>query len=148
MIFPPAVVAAIVEVASGSVKGGDLWAGEGFTPAEPLDLKSYAAGVRWLREIGGVSVGGMPVPTDARTQSVLTAAYASAVADAEYAIADWKVAPGTYVALSNATIRAVAVAVRSHIQACFTKNREVDEAIDAGQITGTAGIDAAFAAMD
>lgn len=108
-------------------------------------LKSYAAQKRWEKETGGVTVGGIPIPTDERTQGVLTAAYASAVADPEYAIDDWKVAPGVYASLDNQTIRAIAVAVRGHVQACFSLNRTVDQAIDAGEIVDTAGVDAAFA---
>lgn len=116
-----------------------------YTPIPaPVDLYAYAAAARWKKETGGIVVYGMPIATDERTQGVLTAAYASAINDPGFTIPAWKIAPGTYVTLDNATILNIAAAVRAHVQACFSKNREVDAAIAAGTITTTAQIDTAF----
>lgn len=109
-------------------------------------LKAYAANKRWQKEIGGIEFGGMPIPTDERTQNVITAAYASATLDPQFSIPSWKVAPGVYVPLDNATIIALAQAVRSHVQSCFTLNGQVDAEIDAGNILSAADVDEAFAA--
>lgn len=109
-------------------------------------LHAYASHRRWKRESAGVSVDGLLVPTDERTQAVLTGAYARAKADPDYAIAKWKVAPGQYVALTNEQIVAIGEIVAAHIQSCFDLNAAIDELIAAGEITVEAQIDGAFAA--
>lgn len=110
------------------------------------DLLAHAAKARWQKEAGGIVVDGVPIPTDERTQGVLTAAYASAMADAGFQVPDWKLGPGVYTTLSNAQVIAIANAVRVHVQGCFTTNKQVDQAIAAGSLTTFAAIDAAFAA--
>lgn len=110
------------------------------------DLLAYSAQARWRRETAGTTALDMQVPTDERTQAVLTAAYVQASADPEFTVDPWKVGPGTYVALSAADIIAISAAVSAHIQACFALNATVDAGILAGTITTFAQIDAAYAA--
>lgn len=105
-------------------------------------LMAYASAKRWAVEHAGVPFGQGVIPTDERTQGVLTAAYVKASADQNYEIADWKAAPGVYVTINAAAIMAMADAVEAHVQACFAANRAVDEAIAGGSITSEAEIDA------
>lgn len=107
-------------------------------------LKAHAAAKRWEKEVGGITVGDMFIPTDERTRSVLTSAWASAKLDPGFFIPDWKVAPGVYVPLDNATIIAIAEAVRDHTRACFSLNKDVDALIDSGEITTFEAVDKAF----
>lgn len=118
------------------------------TPDQALreSLFAYAAARRWQEETAGITLDGLFVPTDERTQGVLTGAYARARADGEYAIDKWKVGPGQYVALSNEQIITIAEVVADHVQSCFDKNAEADDMIGAGEITTTAQIDALFEA--
>lgn len=108
-------------------------------------LKAYAAAMRWAKETGGVVFGGVPIPTDERTQMVLSGAYARAKGDPSYSIPNWKLESGAYTSLSNAQIIAIAEAVADHIQACFDLNAQADDGIEAGTITTEAEIDALFA---
>jgi hypothetical protein len=107
-------------------------------------LLARSAECRWEKETGGIDVGGMLVPTDERTQNVLSAAFVSAMADPEFAVADWKVAPGVYTTLSNETVRTLALAVRAHVQACFSLNRTVDDGIAADEIVTFEQVSAAY----
>lgn len=107
-------------------------------------LRAYAARRRYRKETASVEIGGLRVPTDERTQSVLAGAYARARADASYAIAKWKVGPSQYVALSNGEIIAIGEAVADHIQRCFDRNAEVDDLIDSDEVTTTTQVDALF----
>lgn len=123
------------------------WSIEDQATARRSALMSSAARYRWLREIGGIEVAGLRVPTDERTQAVLTGAYASAISDPAYAIPRWKVGEGAYIGLSNEQIRVIGQRVTEHIQACFDRNAEVDEAIAAGEVTTESQIEAMFAAI-
>lgn len=136
--------AALREVKTRRFVNGEVVDG----PEPSPDLYEYAASRRWEAEMGGIVIdlgGGnsIAVPTDDRTRGVLTAAWAKATADANYEVANWKIAHGTYVTLPSATIIAIASAVEAHVQACFSINKAVDDAIAAETITTTAEIDAA-----
>ncbi len=117
----------------------------GAAPAPLLDLKAYAAAKRYVVETAGITVGGVAVRTDRASQATLTGAFNYAQQNPA-AIIKWKTATGVFVDLDAATVTAVANAVGAHVQACFAKEAEVAAAIDAGTITDTAGVDAAFAA--
>jgi hypothetical protein len=118
-------------------------------PIEPPPTKealiAYSAACRWKHEVGGIVFNGWPIPTDERTQQVLTAAYIKASADPNYTIDPWKAGPGVYVALTAAEIVAIADAVSEHVQAAFSLNRTCDEMIEAGTITTLAQVAAFYA---
>jgi len=96
---------------------------------------------RWRAEIAGVVVGGLSIPSDAATQSKLTAAVVACVLDNNYAV-NWKLADGTFQLLDHAMLIAVAQAVRAHVQSCFDR-----EATLAATISAAADA-AALAAID
>lgn len=108
-------------------------------------LFAYAATARWVREVAGITVNGMAVPTDERTRGVLTGARIKADADPNYQISNWKAGAGQYVSLDAAAIIAISDAVEAHIQDCFAANATVDADIAAGTIATEAEVDAAFA---
>jgi hypothetical protein len=76
---------------------------------------------RWEVETAGVVIGGIRIKTDRESAAKLTAAYVKADRDPGYAIANWKVADGTFVTLSAAAILAAGDAVSAHVQACFDR---------------------------
>lgn len=107
-------------------------------------LLTWAAAERQKKVVAGFDLNGMRVETDTDSQRVLTSAYVMAKADPDFKIENWKIADGVYVPLSNEAIIAAGDAVTAYVQACFDKNKEIDEAILSGAITTRGEIVAAF----
>jgi hypothetical protein len=118
--------------------------------AEPMPdadaLRAYAAMARWRKEISGIAVGGLTVTTDDRSKALIQGAYLQSQRDPAFT-AQWKTASGAFVTIGTADIEAVALAVATHIQACFAKEAEVVQDIDDDVIDTFAQIDAAFDAL-
>lgn len=112
----------------------------------PPDLKAAAATARFAKESGGITVGGAPVATDRGSQAMLTGAYNSATRDANWSTV-WKTSSGAFLSLNSAQIIGIAVAVSSHVEACFAKEAQVAVAIDAGTVTTVQQVTDAFAAI-
>jgi hypothetical protein len=88
------------------------------------------AALRWERETGGTTVNGMPVATDAVSQTKYIGAVVGAQIDPN-AVINWKMADGTFVSLDAQAITAVAMAVRAHVQTCFNNEAVLKEEIEA-----------------
>ena len=88
------------------------------------------AALRWERETGGTTFNGMPVATDAVSQTKYIGAVVGAQIDPN-AVINWKMADGTFVTLDAAAITAVAMVVRAHVQACFDREAELKTQIEA-----------------
>lgn len=88
------------------------------------------AGLRWEKETGGTVFNGMPVATDAVSQTKYIGAVVGAQIDPD-AVINWKMADGTFVTLDAQAITAVAMAVRAHVQACFDNEAELKAQIEA-----------------
>lgn len=106
----------------------------------PADLRSHAASVRFAVETGGVSVGGAAIDTSRDSQAMIAGALAY-VRASEAASVEFKAASG-WVTLSAGEVKAIALAVAGHVQACFATERAIDDAIAAGTITTREQIDA------
>ena len=120
-------------------------AGEFGTVAEyippQVDLTAYAAAKRYAVETGGVTVGGVAIPSDRDTQAKLTAAFLLAQVNPQ-ATFQWKAGAG-FVTLDAASVGQIAVAIGQFVQAAYATEAAVLAAITAGTITTTAQIDAA-----
>lgn len=114
-----------------------------FLDPEP-NLYEYAAQRRWEKEVGGVEVGGITVMTDDRSKTLIAGARMGADNDPSFT-AQFKPAGGSFMEIDAVTIAAISDAVLAHTQACFAIEASVVSSIDAGTITSTAEIDAAFA---
>jgi len=112
--------------------------------ADRQTLLTWAATARYVAENAGIILDGVEIPTDDQTRAVLTAAYIRAVQDETFSIPNWKVSAGVYVTLDRDKIIAIGNAVTAHIQACFDKNKDVDLAIEGGEITTHEQIKDAF----
>ena len=112
--------------------------------ADTATLLSWAAAIRKQKEAGGFDLAGMRIETDPESRAVLTAAYVQARQSPDFNISNWKIADGVYVTLSNEAIIAAGDAVTAYVQACFDRNREIDELILSGAITTHEQIVAAF----
>ena len=90
------------------------------------------AALRWEKETGGTTFNGMPVATDAVSQTKYIGAVVGAQIDPN-AVINWKMADGTFVALDAQAITAVAMAVRAHVQACFDREAVLKAQIEAAK---------------
>lgn len=84
---------------------------------------------RWQVETGGVTLGGLTIPTDRDTQSIVDRAV-KGFADGDITgLVDFKTAAG-FVQIDEATMRAIKAAGAQHIQACFTREKNLTAAIN------------------
>lgn len=90
------------------------------------------AAARYAAETGGCTVDGMTIATDRGSQALLTAAVVSARLDPEFKTR-WKCADGRFVTLDAFQLRAIGDAVIAHVEACFAREGELYEQIDAAQ---------------
>lgn len=123
----------------------------GYIPPEPeappIDLPSYAASVRYSREVGGITWEGHPVATDRDSQNKLLAEYVSVVTNQRTDPSFWKMKDGSFVSLTNTQMTALALAVKEHIRDAFFREGTVLGGIAQGTITTTQQIEAAFAPL-
>lgn len=99
----------------------------------PVPTADTIATRRWQAETGGTTVAGMPLDTGRDSQALIAGAAVSAMLDPEYSVR-WKTTGG-FVELSAEQIIGVARAVRAHVQACFDREAELLEALEAGTFT-------------
>ncbi|SEL39324.1 protein of unknown function [Bosea lupini] len=107
------------------------------------ELLAYAASTRWQKEVGGVVVAGVPVATDDRSKLMITGARIAAMLDPEWSTIWHGSDQNTYPIDATAMI-AISDDVQAHVNATFATFAAVKAAIDAGTITTTAEVDAAF----
>lgn len=108
-------------------------------------LKAALNTHRYNVEVGGITVGGVPVQTDRESRANLIAARIKASEDALYTV-KWKTSNG-FVTLDATTITAAADAVADHVQLCYATEADIIDDIDAGLLTTEAGVIAAFDAV-
>ena len=101
------------------------------------DRLAALAALRWQIETGGITIGGVSVRTDIESQGKITGAHALVTA-APSTVIDWKGASG-WVQLDAATMTAIALAVGTHIQACYSAEKTHAEAISAAETAEAAG---------
>ena len=92
-------------------------------------LRAQLARYRYIVETGGIEVNGVFVMTDRTSQSSIIGAHIRSQIN-PFATVDWKGVDG-WVQLNNAAITAMSTAVLNHVQACFSKERTLSEALDA-----------------
>jgi len=92
-------------------------------------MKAAITARRWAVETAGITVSGAAIATDAATQAKLSGALQLVQADNTVLI-DWKGSDGSWVQLNASAVTAIAVAVGSHVQACFTREKELHTAVD------------------
>lgn len=115
----------------------DEWAALHPPPAPSIDeLKAakYAeiAAARYAAETDGCTIDGMTIATDRGSQALLTAAVVMARLDPEFKT-QWKCADGSFKQLDAFQLRAIGDAVIAHVEACFAREGELCEQIDAAQ---------------
>lgn len=94
--------------------------------------KQDIAAARYDAETGGIEVDGVTIATDRGSQALLTAAVVMARLDPEFKT-QWKCADGRFKQLDAFQLRAIGDAVIAHVEACFAREGELCEQIDAAQ---------------
>jgi hypothetical protein len=92
-------------------------------------MKAEITAKRWSVETSGITVSSVPVATDAQTQAKLSGALQLVQAD-DTVLIDWKGSDGTWSQLNASAVTTIAMAVGSHVQACFTREKELHTAVD------------------
>jgi hypothetical protein len=92
-------------------------------------LLSRLATRRYEVETSGVTLDGVRIGTDRRDQAMLAGAITFCNLEAQ-AVIDWKASNG-WQQLGETGLRAIALEVGRHVQACFSRERQLAEAIDA-----------------
>lgn len=117
------------------VDGRQLWNGTAWVwPEKTIEEKKIAiAARRYQAEIAGITLLEMPLATDRDSQGLINGAALSAYTDPSY-VCRWKTSAG-YVTLDAATLKAVAKAIRDHVQACFDREDELTKAVEDGTYT-------------
>ncbi len=87
--------------------------------------KRTIAKARYAQEMGGFDLpaeqGGLFIPTDPRTRTLLNAAVLRATIDSSYEVPNWKLITGEFITLSNEQVIVINEAVYQFITACFAK---------------------------
>lgn len=120
------------------------WTGEGWEKlasapvVEPVleaapDWMALIAARRWAAETGGIVLAGMPVDTDDRSKLLINGAALRASRDSSYTL-HWKTVEG-FIDLPADQVLIMADAVSDHVQACFTRESELQAAVVDGSIT-------------
>lgn len=112
-------------------------------PPSKAQLLAHLAAHRWVVETGGIQLNGMTVATDDRSKTMIMGARVAAMANPDHVV-NWKMPDGSWMPLDAATITAVSDAVLNHVNSCFEREAEVAAMIEAGDITGPEGVEAAF----
>lgn len=113
-------------------------------PVTSESLLEYARQKRWEKEVGGISVAGVAVATDDRSQTKIIGARVAADADPAWATI-WSGSDGGLYPLDAAAMVAISNAVQAHVNSCFTIYATVADEIENGIITDVDAINEAFA---
>ena len=102
-------------------------------PTEITALKSQRlaelAAYRYQKETAGITLNGAVIKTDLESQAKINGAWSAAQINPAVLI-DWKAESG-WIQIDAATITAIAGAVATHVQSCFSTERIHAEAIAA-----------------
>ena len=100
-------------------------------------LMNRIARTRYEHETGGTTVDGLPIATDRQSQALITGAFTAAKDAKETATAfsaRWKT-PSGWFDLDADQVIAMGRAVREHVQACFDREKELLDEVEAGTFT-------------
>lgn len=140
-----AVIGDDVVVASSGADIGFSYSGSAFTPPnmDSASLVAYAASIRHSKEVGGITVNGIPIATDDRSKQMILGARVAAGADSEFTT-PWIGVGGAITTLNADQVIAMSNAVLDHVQSCFTLFASVVSGIAGGDITTRSQIDEVF----
>jgi Domain of unknown function (DUF4376) len=106
-------------------------------------LTAYAASVRYNKEIGGITINGLPIATDDRSKQMILGARIASDSDPNFSTI-WVGSDGKLYPIDAAGIIGISQAVLGHVNNCFEIFAQVQQSIASGTITTPVEIDAAF----
>ena len=132
-------------IASDNANVGDLYDSGTLSFSRPIkpvvtiqesraNRKSELSAIRFERETDGIVINGVNVETNRDSQAMINGAWSASQVDPNILI-DWKGADGSWTQINAATITGIAMAVSAHVQACFSNERQLSEAIDDAETT-------------
>lgn len=135
-----------VEITDDVICGQVLTNGSFVNPPISKDaLKACLVECRQRAEYGGITINGMNIHSDEKTEGRIGRAYTKAQADPNYIIENWTTDGGiTSVTLTAAMIIAIGDALDAHIQKCFSVNVSVTAQIEAGTLTTKEQVEQSF----
>jgi hypothetical protein len=89
------------------------------------------AALRYTKETAGIILNGATIETNRESQSLINGAWSYSQLNPSVLI-DWKAESG-WIQIDAATIAGIAGAVAAHVQACFSNERNLSEAITAAE---------------
>lgn len=95
------------------------------------DALARVRSTRKAKETGGVSVLGAPMRTDEGTQAKISGAIQLFENDPSLKWIDWETQPGNFTQIDKVTLIKFGVAIGRHVQACFSRSKELSEAVNA-----------------
>lgn len=98
--------------------------------ARRAEVAQQIAARRYDAETAGITVNGLQIDTGRDSQALITGATVQAMLDPAYSLR-WKT-PAGFVDLTAEQIIGVARAARAHVQACFDREAELLDALEAG----------------
>lgn len=120
-----------------------VWVNGGWTYTKTR-LKAMLAEYRYNKEIGGIVLGGLPVPTDDRAKTLIAGKYSRVLEEndptAEFVI---KVA-GQFMTITNEQLIAIFNSVNIHVQKCFDSESVVYTGITNDTLTTPEQVYGAF----
>lgn len=125
----------LVEVDAAPTDGRMIWNGSawGWPAATKAELKAAAADKRYRVETAGITALGAPIKTDRESQAMISGARAWSQQSGQNI--KWKLASGGFTQVTPAQIEQIALAVGSHVQACFAAESNINSEIDLGNVT-------------
>lgn len=138
-MYPPTLIWVCVDHLDPLPRQGWVAKEEGgewlFSPELPVTDTSETIAVavaaeRFVREASGVMVDGLTIETTRESQTLIAAMGLSAIVDPKYRC-NFKSVNG-FVEIDAPRILEIAMAVRSHVQACFDRERDLLGALEAG----------------
>lgn len=94
------------------------------------NIKNTIAAKRYMEETSGILVNGFFLNTGRDSQALLTGAALEAFMDDTYTCR-WKTAEG-FIELDSASLITISREMRKHVQACFNREADLLEHVDAG----------------
>lgn len=107
------------------------WVNYSQVPEEVEARKEAVKERRKIEQNAGCAMNGMWIDTTEKSLTMITGALLVSQADPDFSV-NWKLDSG-WVSFTAPDIAAISTAARQHIQACFDREREICDEIDAGE---------------
>lgn len=131
------------EVSNPPDDARQVWVGDTWTYTK-AHLKALLAEYRYNKEVGGITLEGLPVPTDDRAKTLIAGKYSKVIAEnspeTEFTI---KVA-GQFMTITYQDLIDIFHAVNAHVQKCFDCEAAVYALIEDETVTSKETVYGAF----